>query len=45
MIIGSISENIKVEKRVALTPEILKKYKTLGLKHFGFTDSDETDSC
>ncbi len=49
MIIGSVSEDIKVEKRVALTPEILKKYKTLGLKiciskgyasHIGFSDSE-----
>ena len=31
MIIGSISENIKFEKRVAITPDIVKKYKSLGL--------------
>ena len=30
MIIGSISENLNFEKRVAITPEILKKYKNLG---------------
>ena len=32
MIIGSISENTNVEKRVAITPEIIKKYKSLGFK-------------
>ena len=32
MIIGSISENIKKEKRVAITPDIVKKYISLGLK-------------
>ncbi len=31
MIIGSISENIKLEKRVAITPDVIKKYKSLGL--------------
>ena len=49
MIIGSISENKNIEKRVALTPEILKKYKSLGLNmcvnkgygnHIGFYDED-----
>ena len=32
MIIGSILENIKFEKRVAITPEIVKKYKSIGLE-------------
>ena len=32
MIIGSISEDINLEKRVAITPEIAKKYKSLGLE-------------
>ena len=32
MIIGSISENVKYEKRVAITPDIIKKYKSLGLE-------------
>ena len=32
MIIGSISENKELEKRVAITPEISKKYKSLGFK-------------
>ena len=31
MILGSISENLNDEKRVSLTPEILKKYKSLGI--------------
>ncbi len=31
MIIGSISENVEFEKRVAITPDIVKKYKSLGL--------------
>ena len=31
MIIGSLSENIKTEKRVAITPDVIKKYKSLGL--------------
>ncbi len=49
MIIGSISENVNFEKRVALTPEISKKYKSLGFEicinknysnHLGFFDED-----
>ncbi len=49
MIIGSISENLNDEKRVSLTPEILKKYKSLGIdvcinkgyaNHLGFTEKD-----
>ena len=31
MIIGSISENLNEEKRVAITPDIVKKYISLGL--------------
>ena len=47
MIIGSISENKKFEKRVSLVPDIIKKYTNLGLKvqitkgygdHIGFSD-------
>ena len=34
MIIGSVSENISLEKRVAITPDIVKKYKTLGFEVF-----------
>ena len=31
MIVGSISENLDLEKRVAITPDVIKKYKLLGL--------------
>ena len=49
MIVGSISENINTEKRVAITPDIIKKYKSLGLEvnlsknyalHLGITDKE-----
>ncbi len=49
MIIGSISENIDFEKRVAITPDIIKKYKSLGLdvclsknyaSHLGINDEE-----
>ena len=49
MKIGSISENRKFENRVAITPEILKKYNSLGLQvnlskdyalHLGIKDSE-----
>ena len=49
MIIGSISEKVNIEKRVAVTPETVKKYKSLGLEvylskdyasHLGIKDSD-----
>ena len=49
MIIGSIPENIKFENRVAITPEITKKYKSLGLdvcvtknygSHLGFNNEE-----
>ena len=45
----SISENNEVEKRLAITPEIAKKYLNLGFalsipknygKHLGFKDED-----
>ena len=48
MIIGSNSENKETEKRVAITPDIVKKYKSLGFEihliknygnHLGFNDS------
>ena len=32
MKIASILENQKIEKRIAITPEIAKKYISLGLK-------------
>ncbi len=47
MIVGSISENLNIEKRVAITPDIVKKYMSLGLQvnlsknyasHIGITD-------
>jgi len=49
MIIGSISENKDVEKRVSITPEIAKKYINLGFeinlsenygKHLGFEEKE-----
>tara|TARA_Y100000590_G_scaffold83476_2_gene93065 strand:+ start:17849 stop:18937 length:1089 start_codon:yes stop_codon:yes gene_type:complete len=49
MIIGSISENKNLEKRIAITPEIAKKYIDLGIEvqlsenygsHLGFEDKD-----
>ena len=52
MIIGSISENLNFEKRVAITPEILKKYINIGFevnlikdygKHLGFFDQEYID--
>ena len=52
MIIGSISENLKLEKRVAITPDIVKKYKSLGLDvnlcedyalHLGISDKEYID--
>ena len=51
MHLASILENKTVEKRVAITPEIAKKYISLGLKlslpngyglHLGFKDEDYT---
>ena len=47
MKIGSIKENLAIEQRIAITPEIIKKYKSLGLKiilpkgygeHLGISD-------
>ena len=47
MKIGSLSENLSIEKRVAITPEIAKKYISLGFEvllskdyglHLGFDD-------
>jgi len=49
MRIGSILENQKIEKRVAITPEIVKKYTSLGFEiylsenygfHLGIKDED-----
>ncbi len=49
MKIGSVSENRKIEKRIAITPEIAKKYISLGFDvqlsknygtHLGITDDE-----
>ena len=44
MIISSNSENKEIEKRIAITPEITKKYINLGfevqlIKNYGTTNS------
>ena len=50
MIIGSISENQDLEKRISITPDIVKKYINLGFevnlsknygKHLGFEDKEK----
>ena len=47
MKLGSIKENLNLEQRIAITPDIIKKYKSLGLtvvlpksygNHLGFSD-------
>ena len=52
MKIGSISENLDLEKRISITPEIAKKYINLGFEvsinlnygsHLGFDDSKYID--
>ncbi len=52
MIIGSVSENKDLEKRISITPEIAKKYIGLGFKvqlsknygkHLGFEDKEYSD--
>ena len=52
MLIGSILENQNVEKRIAITPEIAKKYISLGFEislienyglHLGINDKDYSD--
>ena len=49
MKIASISENQKIEKRIAITPEIAKKYISLGIEvslpenyasHLGFKNEE-----
>ena len=49
MKIGSISEDLNLEKRISLTPELSKKYLDLGVEifinkgygiHLGFYDDD-----
>ena len=53
MIIGSISENNKIEKRISITPDIVKKYKNLDFKihlskgygdHLGIRDDKYIES-
>ena len=52
MIIGSILENQNIEKRIAITPEIVKKYISLGFEvclsenygyHLGISDNQFKD--
>ena len=47
MKIGSVKENLEIEKRIAITPDILKKYMSLGIEvslsenygsHLGYED-------
>ena len=49
MKIGSIKENLNLEQRIAITPEIIKKYKSLNLniilpkgygEHLGISDEE-----
>ena len=53
MIIGSVSENKNLEKRISITPEIAKKYINLGFNlslpnnygdHLGFNDDEYKNS-
>ena len=52
MKIGSVLENQSIEKRIAITPEIVKKYTSLGFEvtlienyghHLGIIDKEYTD--
>ena len=52
MIIGSLSENKEIEKRISITPEIAKKYINLGFeiqlsknygKHLGFEEKEYSE--
>ena len=52
MIIGSVSENKDLEKRISITPEIAKKYISLGFeiqlsvnygKHLGFEEKEYSE--
>ncbi len=52
MIIGSVSENKEIEKRISITPEIAKKYLNLGFEilleenygeHIGFKDKEYSE--
>ena len=53
MIIGSITENNKIEKRAAITPDVVNKYKNLGFEihlienyanHLGYEDKFYIDA-
>ena len=53
MIIGSILENQNIEKRIAITPEIVKKYVSSGLEvylhenygvHLGINNKEFSDA-
>ena len=52
MKIASVSENLKIEKRIAITPEIAKKYSSSGFEvilsknyglHLGIQDKEFSD--
>ena len=52
MRIGSVLENQKIEKRISITPDIVKKYMSLGFEvalsknygfHLGINDKDYLD--
>ena len=55
MIVGSISENKELERRIAITPDVVKKYVLQGFKvliekdygnHLGFSDKKyQTEGC
>ena len=49
MIIGSVLENHEIEKRISITPDIVKKYLSLGFeillsenygRHIGINDDE-----
>ena len=53
MLIGSIKENLSIEQRIAITPDIAKKYLSLGLEvflpenygeHLGFKSSEYNEA-
>ena len=53
MIIGSINEDLNIEKRISITPDIAKKFISLGFKiklvksygnHLGFNDKEYEDN-